>query len=703
MQDYIPREIDINGRIENIVVKQFDNNSRYLHVTISDADLTDGTFELTGCSTALYIKPEGSDDDSGVSFVSGEIADADEGIVTFLLPGGVTQNVGRYECEIWIYQGDETNRPVISTKPFTLVVEKSIKNDSAIEATPDYSALTATMTNYQALKNQIAALVASPASSGGDVGTEVRDARVGWNGTAYASLGEAVREQTGNAVSGSGVIINNSRFQNAPFNGDFDNAPNNRVYPVHIVFESAADASAAHSPVTEPGGMLITFGRNTGRNMGDMQMLVSTNGTSATGFVWNGEIWVREYWDVSHNRWNDWHRPAASADTDAILGEMEHYLRGSGSFLNLGRLSTNFSGDFNNIPNNRIFPVNIDFSGSDAVSAGITAESAHAPLTDSGGTLITFGRGASTESSPHKNGDLQLFTTPDGASWTGEILVREYWDGWNGWHSLSDPSKRVWKGLKISVLGDSISSYQGTSVGNAYYSSSKIPSVNSMWWKQLCSITGAEPLVIDAYASSCCAVASADWTSGITPAVDNSRCKALHTGNSASGNRVDPDMILIAMGLNDFQANVPLGSWDGHEPLASSDTATWRGAYANMLLRIHTEYPDALIFCLSPWFFVRGNSDGVNVNSGGNTYQDFEDALKEVCELMGGVFIDASNFGFTRQNYAAPKFALTDNTPDGSIFHPNATGQEILGQCIAAAVREKAVGYVNWLKTQKGA
>ena len=102
MQDYIPREIDINGRIENIVVKQYDNNSRYLHVTISDADLTDGTFELTGCSTALYIKPEGSDDDSGVSFVSGEIADADEGIVTFLLPGGVTQNVGRYECEIWI-------------------------------------------------------------------------------------------------------------------------------------------------------------------------------------------------------------------------------------------------------------------------------------------------------------------------------------------------------------------------------------------------------------------------------------------------------------------------------------------------------------------------------------------------------------------------------------------------------------------------
>lgn len=573
MQDYIPREIDINGRIENIVVKQYDNNSRYLHVTISDADLTDGTFELTGCSTALYIKPEGSEDDSGVSFVSGEVADADEGIVTFLLPGGVTQNVGRYECEIWIYQGDETNRPVISTKPFTLVVEKSIKNDSAIEATPDYSALTATMTNYQALKNQIAALVASPAGSGGDVGTEVRDARVGWDGTEYASLGDAVREQARKAVNGG-------------------------------------------------------------------------------------------------NR-----------------------------FLSIDRLVSLFAGDFNNIPNNRIYPINMDFTGIAAASANITAASAHAPLALAGGTLITLGR---TVSENHQNGDVQIFTTPDGADWTGEMLVREYWDGWNAWHSLTDSSKRVWKGLKISVLGDSISSYSGHSTGNAYYSSSKIPSVNSMWWRQLCKITGAEKLVVDAYASSCCAVASASWTSSITPAVDDSRCRALHTGSTSSGNRVDPDIILIAMGLNDFQANVPLGAWDGHESLASSDTVTWRGAYANMLLKIHTEYPDTLVFCLSPWFFVRGSSSVVNTNSGGNTYQDFEDAMREVCNILGGVYIDCSNFGFNRQNYSGSAFAIEETTTDGSYFHPNATGQEILGQSIAAAVRDKAVGYVNWLKAQRG-
>ena len=460
-----------------------------------------------------------------------------------------------------------TGGTVIATVNYlTFTVDKSIIVENAQStqiSTPIYTQII----------NQIAALVASPAGSGGDVGTEVRDARVGWNGTEYNSLGDAVRGQVSKAVNGG-------------------------------------------------------------------------------------------------NR-----------------------------FLNIDKLVSLFSGDFNNIPNNRIYPVNMDFTDSAAASANITAASAHAPLALAGGTLITLGR---TVSENHQNGDVQIFTTPDGADWIGEILVREYWDGWNAWHSLTDSSKRVWKGLKISVLGDSISSYQGVSVGNAYNKPSKIPSVNSMWWKQLCRITGAEPLVIDAYASSCCAVASASWTSGITPAVDDSRCRALHTGSTSSGNRIDPDIILIAMGLNDFQANVPLGAWDGHESLASSDTVTWRGAYANMLLKIHTEYPDALVFCLSPWFFVRGNAAGVNVNTVGNTYQDYEDAMMEICELMGGVYVDSNNFGFTRQNYSAQSFAFDDNASDGSLFHPNATGQEILGQSIAAAVRDKAVGYVNWLKAQRG-
>ena len=1060
MQDYIPRGIDINGTIDTVEVRQYDNNSRFIRVKLRDDDLAEdnNTFDLSDCTTALYIRPESGGD---VSYISGTV-ESPSGVVTFLIPGSVTQVVGNYLCQIRIYEGDETDRPVISSKPFRLTVDESIAEDAAIEATPDYSALTATMTNYQAVKNQMAVLVASPAGSGGDVGTEVRDARVG-KGQTYSTAGDAVRA----AVQGVSAFLGATNFAASPVLADFNNLPNNiiRGCGVYVIPQSSSEADdipagkikIANAPVTgQMTGLIVTLGRRTDRIAGDTQIFIpwhggtikyrqyssvsveqsqtyawsdwvtgsedlpqyrpNINNTAASynnllsnytkegaffalAANWNdipardnntdsshfanndsyvvtnkqysnyilqtavgiasGAIYNRVIHKTNNTVFRDWycvnldakpmnilavgdsicwggrnnHKgfvgdlglpyqnigvvgatlsnkvtsvtnipnklvefynshsqavnanndgwapdviianggvndyfysaplgnvPTAPAITDAeanafdrstVMGGLQYllykmiscypsaqrfflishktygakssadstpvywvstacaagytqqdlhdaivaccnvygvrvidvysesmidsvfsqyrsvtpyssdhsitdteyvdsdgihplakgYLEGykpliqaalkgntSGSycsyqtlqnvradledqvskavnggnrFLNIDRLMAIFSGDFDNIPNNRIYPVNIDFLGADAVSAGITAASAHAPLQKTGGTLLTFGR---TVSENHQNGDVQIFTTPDGADWTGEILVREYWDGWNAWHSLTDSSKRVWKGLKISVLGDSISSYSGHSAGNAYYSSSKIPSVNSMWWRQVCKITGAEKLVVDAYASSCCAVASASWTSGITPAVDDSRCRALHTGSTSSNNRVDPDIILIALGLNDFQANVPLGTWDGHEALSSSDTATWRGAYANMLLKIHTEYPDALVFCLSPWFFVRGNAAGVNVNTVGNTYQDYEDAMMEVCNILGGVYIDCSNFGFNRQNYSGSTFAIVETTTDGSYFHPNATGQEILGQSIAAAVRDKAVGYVNWLKAQRG-
>ena len=316
--------------------QQYDNNSRYLHVTISDADLTDGTFELTGCSTALYIKPEGSDDDSGVSFVSGEIADADEGIVTFLLPGGVTQNVGRYECEIWIYQGDETTRPVISTKPFTLVVEKSIKNDSAIVATQSMSALDAKMVDIQAVKNQMAALAAM-ADAGeipaGTVEAEVADARVG-KGATYSSLGSAVRA----SVQGVNTYLNAMHWGDSPYNNDFDNLPNNIIVPCGI---NNTNEPVAHAPITTGGmtGLIITFGRDLTRKNGDTQLWIPwhgeemkyrqynvTEGAGSTA-AWSSWVTGNEY--LSTSLTNLLESRASSIET--IISELPQYRSGINS------------------------------------------------------------------------------------------------------------------------------------------------------------------------------------------------------------------------------------------------------------------------------------------------------------------------------------------------------------------------------------
>lgn len=50
-------------------------------------------------------------------------------------------------------------------------------------------------TNTQSLRSCMNALAASPAGSGGDVGTELRDIRTGYDGTEYESAGDAVRSQ----------------------------------------------------------------------------------------------------------------------------------------------------------------------------------------------------------------------------------------------------------------------------------------------------------------------------------------------------------------------------------------------------------------------------------------------------------------------------------------------------------------------------
>ena len=206
MQDYIERKIDINARIERITVKQFDNDSRYLHVVISDTDAPDDKkFNLTNCTAALYIQPAGDESGENVAFVAGEVADAEEGIVTFLLPGSVTQAVGDYECEIWMYEGSSTNRPIISGQPFTMTVEKSIRNTSAVMASAQYSALDAAMSDMAALRSEVRSLSAL-ADAGeipaGTVESEVLGIRIGWDGYQYDRAGDAVREQIRELHSG---------------------------------------------------------------------------------------------------------------------------------------------------------------------------------------------------------------------------------------------------------------------------------------------------------------------------------------------------------------------------------------------------------------------------------------------------------------------------------------------------------------------
>lgn len=138
---------------------------------------------------------------------------------------------------------------------------------------------------------------------------------------------------------------------------------------------------------------------------------------------------------------------------------------------------------------------------------------------------------------------------------------------------------------KISVLGDSISTYEGFQPYgySVYYRDARIfdnglEGVQDTWWMR----------VIEALGGTLCVNASfsGSTTAGLyfPAACSDARCSAL-------GGKDAPDLILIYMGTNDRGLGVPVG--EGRE----EDACGFYGAYRLMLKKLKANYPGAKIAC----------------------------------------------------------------------------------------------------------
>ena len=243
-------------------------------------------------------------------------------------------------------------------------------------------------------------------------------------------------------------------------------------------------------------------------------------------------------------------------------------------------------------------------------------------------------------------------------------------------------------GKYLSLLGDSISAYAGTiPVGNdAYYTgaNSGVTSPNQMWWKILCDKTGMIPLIINGYSGSgVTQLEDSDHVSKV-PMSSDTRCAGLDDGTH------NPDIILIAGGLNDYTYALSAQSepldWNGKTTPVLSNSFT--EAYACMIKKIQTNYPNAIVIALSTWFTMRGTDNGYTLTHtvGSNTYtqQDYNDKIRFVAEQMHIPYIDVSNIGFNRNNMY-PTYAIDSSTIPA---HPNAAGQYEMGKAIAKRMVE---------------
>lgn len=238
-------------------------------------------------------------------------------------------------------------------------------------------------------------------------------------------------------------------------------------------------------------------------------------------------------------------------------------------------------------------------------------------------------------------------------------------------------------GLNLSLLGDSISAYAGTipSGYDAYYtgSNSGVTSANQMWWKVLCDLTGMIPCVINAWSGS--AVTQLQDSSHVNkvPMSSDLRCSALHSGTT------NPDVILIAGGVNDYTyaqsaQSEPL-AWDGLAAPVLGDSFT--EAYACMIKKIQTNYPQAVVVALSTFFTMRGTDNGYTlthaVGSHVYTQSDYNAAIENVAKIMHIPFIRMDDIGMNRANMY-PTYAVDSSTIP---THPNAQGQKLMGEQLA--------------------
>lgn len=157
--------------------------------------------------------------------------------------------------------------------------------------------------------------------------------------------------------------------------------------------------------------------------------------------------------------------------------------------------------------------------------------------------------------------------------------------------------------LKISILGDSISTYDGWNpYGYAvYYKDDRayengIISVDDAWWKQVIDAVGGELCVNNSFSGSFVSDGFA------MSACREGRCSFLDRGEK-------PDVILVYMGTNDRGCRVEIGR---DQP---DHARFFYGGYRTMLKRLKANYSSAKIVCATLPIGYRKNYENVPMST----------------------------------------------------------------------------------------
>lgn len=277
-------------------------------------------------------------------------------------------------------------------------------------------------------------------------------------------------------------------------------------------------------------------------------------------------------------------------------------------------------------------------------------------------------------------------------SYTGpqSTLPTEKWERDVEYEELVEEFKKQYAGKYVSILGDSISTWLGTSdnaatqatlAGNgSYYGehNGRLTAMDTTWWGRLIRDTEMQLCV-----NNSCSGASVYGVAGGKQNHEISaieRCTSLHTKDGKQ-----PDLILFYMGTND--PNKPsgdlynllknsigkdrkevVGAWfegvlkatnNGTDCRVGATYTTFDQAYALTIWKMKQTYANADVLCMSLMLNKAWQADKVS---------QYNICIQAIAEYFGGTYLDL--YGQTDMSQTN----MHAYTVDANLIHPNAAG-----------------------------
>ena len=228
---------------------------------------------------------------------------------------------------------------------------------------------------------------------------------------------------------------------------------------------------------------------------------------------------------------------------------------------------------------------------------------------------------------------------------------------------------------KVSFFGDSITTFVGwIPSGNATWytgNNAGVSTVYDTWFKKVIDALGLDLVVNNSWSGRAVSNVRDEESAHQTDAAYKlANAEALATDDD------NPEIIIIKLGINDFNHDAPLGSYDGTSALPD-DPTYFTNAYAMMLDNVMTLYPQARVYCCTLMQCERSGSTGFpEINGNGDSLGTWNQAIVKLAHAFGAEVIDHDVCGITYYNLS--DYMGDYSSGQGTGLHPNAAGMTLI-------------------------